>query len=81
MRALMGRLTVIMAAGVAVSACGGESTDTVDSSELTELNAAGMMEGTINDAAPMDVATDANIAATNITDAVSDNEAASNSVE
>lgn len=81
MRALMGRLTVIMAAGVAVSACGGESTDTVDSSELTELNAAGMMEGTINDAAAMDVATDANIAATNITDAVSDNEAASNSVE
>ncbi|MGE0775077.1 MAG: hypothetical protein AB7G25_12420 [Sphingomonadaceae bacterium] len=81
MRALMGRLTLIMAAGVAVSACGGESTDTVDSSELTELNAAGMMEGTINDAAAMDVATDANIAATNITDTVSDNEAASNSAE
>jgi len=73
-----------MAAGVAVSACGEESTDTVDSSELTELNAAGMMEGTINDAAAMDVATDANIAIANTmntTDAASDNEAASNSAE
>lgn len=54
--------TLIVAAGLAVAACGDNSTDTVDSSELTELNAAGMMEGTTNDASAMDVATDTNIA-------------------
>lgn len=54
--------TLIVAAGLAVAACGDNSTDTVDSSELTELNAAGMMEGTTNDASVMDVATDTNIA-------------------
>lgn len=56
--------TFVVAAGLAVAACGGKSTDTVDNSEITELNAAGMMEGTTNDAAAMDVATDTNVAST-----------------
>lgn len=56
-------LTILVAAaGLAVAACGDKSTDTVDGSELTELNAAGMMEGTTNDASAMDVATDTNVA-------------------
>ena len=53
---------LVTAAGLSVAACGDKSTDTVDNSELTELNAAGMMEGTTNDASAMDVATDTNIA-------------------
>lgn len=52
----------VVAMGMSVAACGDKSTDTVDNSELTELNAAGMMEGTTNDASAMDVATDTNVA-------------------
>ena len=54
---------IVVTAGLAVAACGGKSNDTVDNSEITELNAAGMMEGTTNDASAMDVATDTNVAA------------------
>lgn len=53
------------AAGLMVAACGDKSTDNVDNSEITEMNAAGMMEGTTNDASAMDMATDTNIATGN----------------
>lgn len=57
-------MLMLMAAagGLMVSGCGGSSTDTVDNSEITEMNAAGMMEGTTNDASAMDMATDTNVA-------------------
>lgn len=58
-------LALLTAAGtLMLSACGGSSTDTVDNSEITEMNAAGMMEGTISDASAMDVATETNVATT-----------------
>lgn len=88
MRAILSRLTLVAVAGLAVSGCGGSSTDTVDNSELTELNGAGMMEGTVNDASAMDVATDTNVAVSNamdnaVSDAAnaSDNATESNSAE
>lgn len=86
MRAILSRLTLVAVAGLAVSGCGGSSTDTVDNSELTELNGAGMMEGTVNDASAMDVATDTNVsnAMDNaVSDAAnaSDNATESNSAE
>lgn len=63
-------LAAAVAGGLAVSACGGSSTDTVDNSEITEMNAAGMMEGTTNDASAMDMATDTNVATGNVADNV-----------
>lgn len=59
----------VATAALATTGCGSKSSDTVDNSEITELNAAGMMEGTTNDASAMDVATDTNmVAATNVAD-------------
>lgn len=63
----------VMTTGLALAACGGKSGDTVDNSEITELNAAGMMEGTTNDASAMDVATDTNAAT--VADNAADNAA------
>lgn len=66
------RKTVLTAlaisAALMVSACGTKSTDTVDNSEITEMNAMGMMEGTTNDASAMDMATDTNMSMPNAMD-------------
>ena len=59
---------MVVAGGLMISACGDKSADTVDNSEITEMNAAGMMEGTTNDASAMDMATDTNVAAGNVAD-------------
>jgi len=63
------RLAILVAmGGLTVSACGSSSTDTVDNSEITELNAAGMAEGTISDASAVETATDTNIEASSAPD-------------
>lgn len=69
---------MILGAALAVAACGSsEKTDTVDNSQLTDINAAGM-EGTTNDMSTIDSATGtvsdagANVTADNI---VADNAA------
>ncbi len=62
-------LTILaIAGGLSVSACGDKSTDTVDNSEITEMNAIGMAEGTTNDASALDMATDTNVATANAMD-------------
>jgi hypothetical protein len=81
-------LALVVSGGLAVSACGSKSTPNADNSEITELNAAGMMEGTISDDSAMDTATDTNVAtapaadnATAEADNASTNTAEGNSAE
>lgn len=59
---------VVATSALAVAACGDKTADTVDNSEITEMNAAGMAEGTTNDASAMDMATDTNVAIDNAMD-------------
>lgn len=51
---------------MSVSACSKQSNDTVDNSEITDMNAVGTMEGTTNDTSAMDMATDTNVATDNM---------------
>ena len=49
------RTGLLMAGFLALAACGKKSAgDTVDDSQLTAMNGAGLMEGTTNDAAVLD---------------------------
>lgn len=64
----LGLAVLAVSGALAVSACGSKSTGGVDNSEITELNAAGMMEGSISDASAMDTATDTNIATSSAAD-------------
>lgn len=69
--------TALIGIGVSLSACGKSSTDTVDNSEITDMNAIGSIEGTINDTSAMDAATDTNVASDVMTNAI-DNRTADN---
>jgi hypothetical protein len=68
----------LVSIGLSLSACGKSSTDTVDNSEITDMNAVGTMEGTTNDMSAMDAATDTNIT-TDMAANASDNAATENS--
>lgn len=60
-----GGVAMLVAMGLTISSCGKSSTDTIDNSEITDMNAVGTMEGTTNDMSAMETATDTNIAADN----------------
>jgi hypothetical protein len=64
---------LLVAAGLAVTACGKKTEQTTDNSEVTEMNSVGTMEGTTNDMSAMDTANDTNMSADNSAMAPADN--------
>jgi hypothetical protein len=92
MRSSSGKMLLgaaVMCIAMSLSACGKQSSDTVDNSEITDMNAVGTMEGTTNDMSAMDSATDTNVAMDNMAmdnmangsgDATADNGSAGNSM-
>jgi len=64
---------LLVATGLAVTACGKKSEQTTDNSDVTEMNSVGTMEGTTNDMSAIDTATDTNMSADNSAMAPADN--------